>query len=839
MDTRTDSVALPARRIALATILLGSVAAVASAQQSQPPTAEDELAPVRAIHTTLRDRLAAAAPLLDVDLIMEGADFSGTTPTGVRWDGRGERLWFQWKRWDEPESGTWEYRLSDRSLRRLDEAAAEDVPGRNSVWDADRRRAMWEVRDSIRLYDAESGSVRTLLDGIDGARPVAFARGSRSGVVRWQNNLLSIELADPGDAPVVRRLTDVRAGKAPEQAPPTGSQRWLREQQLALFDVLHRREARSERRRERSDLLQPAPLYLDGWRIDALVPSPDLSWVAVLQRQEATSDEVADVPDYVTTSGYTEELHSRIKVGDDLGSRRLGLLEVATGTVGWAEVDLEDRDLAYSGVRWSENSRRALVQARATDNKDRWLAVLTPALTDGADSGDSAPANDRSAAESEPASDRSADDGEAESDNRRSVVIDVVLATHDHDDAWINWSVAGAYGWLPGDEDFYFVSERSGYMHLYRAAASGGDPAALTSGEYEVFSPRLTPARDALVFEASIQSPFEVHAYRLGLDGGDAAQISAGHGRENVVLSRDGRSFAAVASRSNRPWELYVHDGGDAAAGERVTRSASPAFDSYDWIEPEIVHFEARDGVDVPARLYRPVGEATNRPAVIFVHGAGYLHNVHRWWSSYSREYAFHHLLAERGYTVLDIDYRGSAGYGRDWRTAIYRYMGGKDLDDQVDGARYLTREHGVDPERIGIYGGSYGGFITLMALFTAAEDFAAGAALRPVTDWAHYNHPYTSNILNLPQSDAESYWRSSPIYFAEGLDDPLLICHGVIDTNVHFQGVVRLAQRLIELRKENWEVALYPVESHGFVEAASWADEYRRILKLFEDNLR
>ena len=145
--------------------------------------------------------------------------------------------------------------------------------------------------------------------------------------------------------------------------------------------------------------------------------------------------------------------------------------------------------------------------------------------------------------------------------------------------------------------------------------------------------------------------------------------------------------------------------------------------------------------------------------------------------------------------------------------------MGGKDLEDIVDGAKYLTPPKKVDPKRIGVYGGSYGGFITLMAMFTTPDVFAAGAALRPVTDWAHYNHGYTSNILNVPQKDAEAYRKSSPIYFAEGLKGALLICHGMVDTNVHFQDSVRLAQRLIELRKENWELAAYPVENHGFTE--------------------
>ena len=172
----------------------------------------------------------------------------------------------------------------------------------------------------------------------------------------------------------------------------------------------------------------------------------------------------------------------------------------------------------------------------------------------------------------------------------------------------------------------------------------------------------------------------------------------------------------------------------------------------------------------VPARIYRPadMGAEANGAAVIFVHGAGYLHNVHNYWSSYYREYQFNHFLAASGYTVLDIDYRGSAGYGADWRTAIYRWMGGKDLSDQVDGARYLVNEEGVDADRIGLYGGSYGGFITLMGLFTAGDTFKSVRPLRSVTDWAHYNNGYTGNILNLPQDDEEAYEQSSPIYFAE-----------------------------------------------------------------------
>jgi dipeptidyl aminopeptidase/acylaminoacyl peptidase len=165
--------------------------------------------------------------------------------------------------------------------------------------------------------------------------------------------------------------------------------------------------------------------------------------------------------------------------------------------------------------------------------------------------------------------------------------------------------------------------------------------------------------------------------------------------------------------------------------------------------------------------------------------------------------------------------------------------MGHPEVEDLEDGVAWLVKNRGVDPRRVGTYGGSYGGFLTFMSLFRKPDLFAAGAALRPVTDWAHYNHGYTSNILNTPEVDPEAFERSSPIEYAAGLTKPLLICSPVEDDNVLFQDSVRLVQRLIELRKEDFEIALYPVEAHAFREPTSWLDEYRRIFKLFERYLK
>jgi dipeptidyl aminopeptidase/acylaminoacyl peptidase len=408
-----------------------------------------------------------------------------------------------------------------------------------------------------------------------------------------------------------------------------------------------------------------------------------------------------------------------------------------------------------------------------------------------------------------------------------------------HDDAWLGGPLANTAGFLRDGNTVYYGSEASGYAHLYLVPSTGGTARALTNGSWEVQNAELS--RDGRTFFVHTnEGDFgQVHYYALDVARGTRTGLTSAEGRQDVERSPDGSMLAVVHSTANQPPELYLQAARGGGAPRKVTDSPAPEFKTYNWIKPEIVMVTARDGAKVPARIYRPSGVPSNRAAVIFVHGAGYLQNVHKWWSSYSREYLFHHLLAARGYTVLDMDYRASAGHGRAWRTAIYRHMGGKDLDDQIDGARWLVKEAGVDSSKIGIYGGSYGGFITLMALFTQPDVFAAGAALRPVTDWSHYNHPYTARILNEPQGDTLAYRRSSPIYHAAGLKGRLLICHGMVDDNVHFQDTARLVQRLIELGKEGWEAAMYPVEPHGFRRADSWTDEYRRILKLFEESLR
>lgn len=726
---------------------------------------------------------------------MRGPDLVGTSPTNVQFSADGRYVYFRWRR---PGSDTLDqdYRVTVAApprTERLPRNAIDTIPLANGALSPDRRRQVVVLKGDLWLLEP-SGARRRLTHTPGAESAPAWSADGQTVYFTRDNNAWALDLR--GGA--LAQLTDIRRGPAPRAAAePVGQKKTVRDEQRALFDFIRRQVAEERLRADTDTVATVKPLYLaerqNATRL-SVAPSGRFVLVTVTERARGDSAEGRQVqmPLWVTQSGYVESQQIRTKVGDAQSRQRAAVIEVATGKVTWIGKDSADA----VGVGFSSSGQHGLVRITSTNYEDAWLAVVDlPSLT------------------------------------QREVA-------HLHDDAWLDGPLGGTAGWLPGTETVYYGSEETGYAHLYTVSAAGGPARALTSGKWEVQQADVAPDGRTIYAHTNEGDFGQVHFYSIDVASGRRSQLTGTEGRQDVVVSPDGRTLAVLGSTANRPPELYLQPARAGTDARKVTESPAPEFLRYDWIKPEIVMIPAADGVHVPARLYRPRGAAANGAAVIFVHGAGYLQNVHKWWSSYYREYMFHHLLASRGYTVLDLDYRGSAGLGRDWRTAIYRHMGGLDLDDQIAGARWLVTTMHVDSSRIGIYGGSYGGFITLMALFTRPGVFAAGAALRPVTDWAHYNHPYTARILNEPQTDSVAYQRSSPIYFAEGLTGRLLICHGMVDDNVHFQDTARLIQRLIELGKQNWEVAVYPVEPHGFRRNDSWTDEYRRILKLFEETI-
>jgi len=775
-------------------------------------------------------------PTLTVDFIMRDPKWMGSFPSQHYWAEDGSAVYFMWN----PEKADADslYKISRRgeSSTKVPPAVRQNLPARFGAYSRDYAKKVFERNGDIFLLDIKTGVTRQATNTAEAESDPVFSFSEKEVLFARERNLYGWNVATG----TLTQRTDFRSGEKPKDEKEnhkTDEQKYLAQEELRLVATLKKRKDEREKAKKQRQALEPKrpkKIYLGKKDIEIAQLAPDEKFVTFRLRSNTDDGRKAQVPNYLAESGFTEEIATRLKVGELTDTFELGVYDIAGDTVFYTTPDSlpgifeipqftiapqkqdsaqadsltsqkstakKPRAVNWHGPYWSGDGKSAFVVLTSLDNKDRWIAAF-------------------------------------DVKTRSLKVLD-----HQHDEAWIGgpsidgWWSSGDVGWMPDNQRVWFCSEESGYSNLYSVNVNTSARQLLAGGQFEIENPFISRDKKRWYFTSNETHPGERHFYTLPINGGPRTKLTSMAGRNEVELSPDEKLLAIRHSSFNQPWKIDLQENRAGAEAKRAPFSPSDEFKSYPWRVPELIAYTARDGAKVYARLYKP--ETPNGAAVIFVHGAGYLQNAHKWWSFYFREYMFHNLLADRGYTVLDADYRASAGYGRDWRTAIYRHMGGKDLEDVVDGAKYLVEQHGIDAKRLGVYGGSYGGFITLMAMFTTPEIFAAGAALRPVTDWAHYNHGYTSNILNIPQADTLAYRRSSPIYFADGLKGSLLICHGMVDVNVHFQDTVRLAQRLIELGKENWQVAIYPMEDHGFREPSGWTDEYKRILKLFEEKLK
>ncbi|MEL7122308.1 MAG: prolyl oligopeptidase family serine peptidase [Bacteroidota bacterium] len=762
---------------------------------------------------------------LTIEQIMQGPDFVGTSPSNIFWGMYGRNIYFNWNPDKENLSSLYKYSRKD-GIQKVNLEEEMDLPSRFGVWTKEKKAYVYAQNGDIHLL-ADNLAHFQLTNTVERESNPQFKDKENLIVFQKGNDLYGLK----NDIASIVQLTQFKRGNPSRDKRNPKFKEWLEEDQMDLIEVLRDRKETSDLRSERRDareVKRPKAIYLGNKRVSNVDISDNLRFVTYRLTQSAEYIGTK-VPDYVAESAYIRDLNSRPKVGSPQSTYESWIYDRERDTI--YQIDTEQipgiydkptyyeeyhegeeaysdqfedpREVIIHGPYFSPNDQ-AVVVVRSQDNKDRWIMNLD--LETGA----------------------------------------LDLLDRQHDEAWIggpgigSWNFSGGnIGWMGEANMIWYQSEETGYSHIYLQDVKTKEKRALTSGKFEIISAELNGTKSKFFVTANAEGPHEHHFYHLRVKGGEMYKVTSLEGNNEVTISPDEKMLAIRRSYSNKPWELYIQENEPGTEAIQVTESTTDAFKSYQWREPEIVYFSAEDGAKVPARIYRPAKPKKNGPAVIFVHGAGYLQNVHKWWSSYYREYMFHNILVDNGYTVLDIDYRASNGYGRDWRTGIYRHMGGKDLSDQVDGAKFLVEEYDINPKRIGIYGGSYGGFITLMAMFNEPKTFAAGAALRSVTDWAHYNHGYTANILNTPVEDPIAYRRSSPIYFAEGLQGKLVILHGMVDTNVQFQDVVRLSQRLIELGKDNWEMAVFPKEGHGFVEPSSWTDEYKRIFKLFQETLK
>lgn len=756
-------------------------------------------------------------------------NYIGHSPRSIQWSEDSNKLFFYWNPGDAKTDSAYQISPKNLSPLRIEAKVISQSRPERGTFSKNKTHKLVNGRHGIELINLKEGDTLLIYSTTERIVSPQFSFDETKIVFTVSQNLFTWDRKTGQLLQLTNFQKDREENVRPEKEEISEQDQWLVDQQKQLFSKLSKTRSRypsgmygfsSGMGRGRSG--GPAAFYLDGYTVRGTKLSPDNQFVFfTLSKSAKIKSKGTKMPDYVTKSGYTEMKNTRSKVGNLPGEMKMGIIDLKSDSVYYLDLsglpgifdapeyyaEYPDRKLKYdnpkevylSGPYWSEDGEFGVMTARSGDNKDRWIFLLD--LPGG-----------------------------------KTKVLD-----HQHDEAWISGpgiGYGGSVGWMPDQKRIWFQSEKSGYSHLYTVNVESGEKKALTSGNFEVYGPYFSANKKFWYFSSNEVHPGERHFYRMPIDGGDRVQITSMPGSNSVSLSPDEKYLAITYSFANQPPELYFQANKPGADAIQITDGRSDEFKSYNWRIPEFISFQADDGAEVYARIYQPAPGVKNKAAVIFVHGAGYLQNAHKWWSTYYHEYMFHNILTDNGYTVLDIDYRGSSGYGRDCRTGIYRWMGGKDLSDQVDGAKFLVQKYGIDADRIGLYGGSYGGFITLMAMFNEADVFASGAALRSVTDWAHYNHGYTANILNTPVNDSIAYAMSSPINFAEGLQGNLLMCHAMLDNNVHFQDIVRLSQRLIDLGKDNWELAVYPLQSHSFTDPDAWTDEYKRIFKLFQNTI-
>ena len=747
----------------------------------------------------LQSQIEQNSPLI-LSEIMKGNEFIGHQPSDIRWSLDGKQILFYWNPKNEITGAEYLYAPGSSNPIRIKDQIPASHHG-NQLYDTE----VYIQFGNLLKFDRRTNETTCIFKTSSYLHNLQRFRDH----VYFQEDLKFFEYNLKSGC--IKQLISFKKGKKTTSS--YNKTHWQTEEE-ELFLFIQEQKEKEKWNDQHSPKQQKIPVvYYEKSSVNSIQIDGTRRFVT-FRLNEYPKNEETHVENHISEDGHTYVSQARSKVSDNDPNHKLGIYDLEKDTCyyvvttslediwGNSDEKKKERNIIMHSIQYSDDGSKNVMDIRSYDNKSRWIVSIdlpTGKLTQ---------------------------------------------LEFQEDEAWIggpgisNWNmVPGTLGWI-NNTTIYYQSEKTGYSHLYLLNTKTKEDIALTTGNWEVHKVQLSNKKDRFYITANKQHPGNREFYHLMIDSKELLPILTMDGNHEVFVSPDEKRLAVRYSYRTKPWELYTAPNKKGAELSQVTKSTTTNFNNYTWWDPKVISIKAADGIDINARIYSPEKNTKNGAAVIFVHGAGYLQNAHNWWSGYYREYMFHNLLRDNGYTVLDIDYRASKGYGRDHRTAIYRHMGGIDLNDQLDGKQYLVDSLGIDPDRIGIYGGSYGGFITLMALLTKPGEFKCGAAIRSVTDWFHYNHEYTSNILNYPSSDPEAYKQSSPIYFAENLQDRLLMLHGMVDDNVQFQDVVRLSQRFIELKKENWELAVYPVEAHSFKKSYSWTDEYRRIYELFYEEL-
>ena len=389
------------------------------------------------------------------------------------------------------------------------------------------------------------------------------------------------------------------------------------------------------------------------------------------------------------------------------------------------------------------------------------------------------------------------------------------------------------------DGSFVRTSEQSGFRHICLYTADGELDRALTAGEWVVTGLlALDEASRRVFFQSTQQSVLERHIYSVSLDGGEPQRLTVEPGWHSAVFDRACSRFVNTYSSREHSPKIVIRKAGDGSIEEVAFEQPDVNAEALGLRPPKTVELAASDGTTLYGSLYEPPDEELGRkyPVIVSVYGGPHAQRVANDWLSTVDLRA--QYLAERGFVVFKLDNRGSANRGLAFEGHLSMAMGTVEIEDQVAGVNFLSVLPHVDTSRVGIYGWSYGGYLTCLALMKAPEVFSVGVAGAPVADWDGYDTGYTERYMGTPEGNPDGYREASALSHADGLEGRLMLVHGLVDENVHFRHTVRLVAALTEAQKE-YDLVLFPAERHVPRGTKGLSYMERRLVGHFERHLK
>ncbi len=517
--------------------------------------------------------------------------------------------------------------------------------------------------------------------------------------------------------------------------------------------------------------------------------SPDGERLAFLEFRESpvpTFPIVDQIPVHATAT-----FQRYPKAGDPNPVVRVGMVPAKGGPVTWTDVDTED-DSYVARVYWTGDGKAVAIET-LNRAQDHWTLKFADAAT-----------------------------------GKSRTVMEESAPT------WVN--ITDACHYYGRKQQFLLASERDGHHHLYLFGVDGKPIRQVTRGNWEVADLEFVAEKKGRVyFTANEGDVLERHFYRVDEDGKNLKRITTDEGTHDAIVSPDGKYFVDTYSSHKRATRIAVH----VIDGKRLFEIAdqwTPEIAAMPIPTPEFFTID-QGGNTFQCRLWKPLDfNATRKyPVIVYVYGGPHSQVVRKVWT---RHDLWHAYMASEGYLVFSIDNRGSAGRGKAWEEHVLKRLGTVELEDQLAGLDYLKTLPYVDGDRIGIWGWSYGGTMTLNAMFKAPDVFKAGVSVAPVSDWRLYDTIYTERYMKHPHDNETGYKEAAAVTHAPGLRNELLLMHGDADDNVHVQNSIALVRALIDAGKD-FDFMVYPQKEHGISGSADRTHLYRKMTEFFDRHLR